>query len=367
VTRRLVLEDGTAVEGAAYGASGSAAGELVFTTSMTGYQEVVTDPSFAGQLVTFTQPMIGNYGVEPDASESWRPHARAVVVREGRNSTPCGREGFSDWLARHGVVGIQGLDTRALTRRLRDGGSLRAAVGDADADVLLGLARALPPMAGQALAGEVSRPAAEELAALGEERAHVALIDYGLKGSIARIVREAGARVTVLPLDVSAEAVLALSPDAVLLGNGPGDPAALPRCVETVRGLLGRVPVFGICLGHQLLALALGLPTYKLRFGHRGANHPVLDCERGTVLVTAQNHGFAVEAADGQPLATPFGPAHVTHRSLYDGTVEGLALDGVAAWSLQFHPEASPGPHDARASLERFVARAAGARRPALA
>jgi carbamoyl-phosphate synthase small subunit len=350
-----VLEDGTVLRGEAYGACGVAAGELVFTTAMTGYQEVVTDPSYAGQIVTFTQPMIGNYGVEAGASEAPRPHARAVVVREGRNSAPNGREGFSDWLARQGVVGIQGLDTRAITRRLRDGGSLRAALGDAPEAELLELARALPPMSGCALAGDVSRREPETLPALRPERAHVVLVDYGIKGSIVRLVREAGARVTVLPWDASAEAVLEQGPDAVLLGNGPGDPAALAGPIETVRGLLGRLPVFGICLGHQLLALALGLRTYKLRFGHRGANHPVLDVERGVVLVTAQNHGFSVAAADDGRIETPFGVARVTHRSLYDGTVEGLCVDAVQAWSLQFHPEAGPGPHDAWPILRDFV------------
>src|SRR5262245_9691750 len=228
---------------------------------MTGYQEIVTDPSFAGQVITFTQPMIGNYGVEPDSSESARPQARAVVVREGRNAAPNGRVGFSDWLAEHGVVGIQGLDTRMLTRRLRDGGTMRVAVGSDGSSVaeLAERAAAEPSMAGQALAGAVSRRTAEELPAIGPERAHVAVLDYGVKDSIVRILRECGARVTVLPWDAGAAQVLETEPDGVLLGNGPGDPAALPACVEEVRELVGAVPVFGICLGHQLLGRALGL------------------------------------------------------------------------------------------------------------
>jgi carbamoyl-phosphate synthase small subunit len=358
-TALLVMEDGTVLEGRPYGAVGTAVGELVFTTSMTGYQEVVTDPSFSGQVITFTQPMIGNYGVETDVSESGRAHARAIVVREGRNAAPGGRLGFSDWLAGQGVVGIQGLDTRMLTRRLRDGGTVRAAVStDGKArDDLLRLVRAEPSMAGQALAAGVSRSSAEDMPAIGRELARVALLDYGIKESIVRILREQGARVTLLPWDTTADEVLALHADGVLLGNGPGDPAALTACTGEVRSMIGRVPVFGICLGHQLLGRALGLETFKLRFGHRGANHPVLELDSGRVLVTAQNHGFAVRVPkDGGDLETDFGPARVTHVSLYDGTVEGLELRDLPVASMQFHPEASPGPHDARQALHRFVA-----------
>ncbi len=358
MTALLVLEDGTVLEGAPYGATGRAVGELVFITSMTGYQEIVTDPSFAGQMITFTQPMIGNYGIEADTSESDRPQARAVVVREGRNAQPNGREGFSDWLERHGVVGVQGVDTRMLTRRLRDGGTVRAAIGSDGAGVaeLRALIDREPMMTGQALAGEVSCSQPVELPAIGPERAHVAVLDYGVKRSIVRILQERGARVTVLPWDATADQVLEAEPDGVLLGNGPGDPAALPGPTGEVRELIGRVPVFGICLGHQLLGRALGLETFKLRFGHRGANHPVLEVDSGRVLVTAQNHGFAVRVPEaGGDLETDFGPARVTHVSLYDGTVEGLALRDLPVASMQFHPEASPGPHDARVALEAFV------------
>ena len=366
----LVLEDGTVFRGRPYAGHGVAVGELVFTTSMTGYQEVVTDPSFAGQLVTFTQPMIGNYGVEADASESPAPHARAVVVREGRNAAPSGREGFSDWLAGHGVVGLQGVDTRAITRRLRDHGAVRAGVAAGTTTVadVLERVRAAPVMSGQALAGGVSRAEPLTLAAEDLERAHVAVLDYGVKGSIIRLLRASGARVTVLPWDTPAAAVLAAEPDGVVLANGPGDPAALAACVGEARALVGRVPVFGICLGHQLLGQALGLETFKLRFGHRGANHPVLELDSGRVLVTAQNHGFAVRGPDaGREFQTPFGPGRITHTSLYDGTVEGLALADLDVASLQFHPEASPGPHDARDALAGFVDRVAAAPRAAVA
>jgi carbamoyl-phosphate synthase small subunit len=375
VTAVLVLEDGTVFRGRGYGGAGLAVGELVFTTAMTGYQEVVTDPSYAGQLVTFTQPMIGNYGVEPDASEAARPHARAVVVRAGRNSRPAGREGFSDWLARHDVVGIEGVDTRAITRRLRDGGAVRAGVASGEVDVadVLARVRAAPAMAGLALAGSVSRAAAEELPALAPARARIAVLDYGVKASIVRLLREAGADVVVLPWDAPADQVIAHEPDGVLLGNGHGDPAALERPAAEVRALLAAatLPVFGICLGHQLLARAAGLSTYKLRFGHRGANHPVLELGSGRVLVTVQNHGFAVALPAGsdcaEPFDTDFGPARVTHLSLYDGTVEGLALLERPASSLQFHPEASPGPHDARPALGAFVDAVAERRSAAVA
>jgi carbamoyl-phosphate synthase small subunit len=368
----LVLEDGTVYRGRPYAGHGVTVGEVVFTTSMTGYQEVVTDPSFAGQLVTFTQPMIGNYGVEADVSESNRPHARAVILREGRNATPGGRRGFSDWLAEHEIVGLQGIDTRAVTRRLRAGGSVRGAVSSGSASVaeVLEMVRAAPGMAGQALAAGVSLSEPCELPALAPERAHVAVLDYGVKSSIVRLLREAGARVTCFPWDTRADDVLAVRPDGVLLGNGPGDPAALPGCVSEVRSMIGRAPVFGICLGHQLLGLALGLETFKLRFGHRGANHPVLDVDSGRVLVTAQNHGFAVRGpAAGETFETDFGSGRVTHVSLYDGTVEGLELRDLPVRSLQFHPEASPGPHDARPALEEFVDRVAvpASREPAVA
>jgi carbamoyl-phosphate synthase small subunit len=363
VSGYLLLEDGVRLDGDGLGAEGQVVGEVVFTTAMTGYQEAVTDPSFAGQILTFTAPMIGNYGVEADEAESDRVQVRAVVCREARDAAPGGRTGFVTWLEQAGVPVLTGVDTRRLVRHLRERGAMRGAVvTDAtEHDEAAAAIAAAPSMDGQSLAAGVSRERREH-APLRAARARVTVIDYGAKDSIVRLLAEAGAHVTVLPHDADAAAVAATDPDGVLLANGPGDPAAMGGHVGRVAGMteLG-VPLFGICLGHQLLARALGLETFKLRFGHRGANHPVLERETGRVLVTSQNHGFAVAPpAAGTPVV-------VTHESLYDGTVEGLRLDGRPIWSMQFHPEASPGPHDARDALVRFVDRAAeaGARRSA--
>jgi carbamoyl-phosphate synthase small subunit len=334
----LVLEDGTVFPGESVGAEGFACGEAVFTTAMTGYQEVVTDPSFAEQLICFTTPMVGNYGVDPTRSESAKSHARAVLMREARGPH------WTDWLVDAGVVALTGVDTRSLVLKLRDGGAMRAVVcsGDTAVDEALALAQSLAPMSGKALAGKVSTKEPYLFSDAGVAR--VAVIDYGCKRSILRRLARAGAAVTVYPHDVEADELAGY--DGVLLSNGPGDPEPLEEETETVRQLLGRVPVFGICLGHQLVARAAGFSTSKLPFGHRGANHPVLQCDTKRVLVTAQNHGFCVDASDAP---------EVTHVSLYDGTVEGLALHDVNARSVQFHPEAGPGPHDAWPLIEDWV------------
>ena len=334
----LLLEDGTLLRGRSVGATGIVYGEVVFTTAMTGYQEVVTDPSYAGQLVCFSAPMIGNYGVDEERCESSRVHAGAVLMREARGPE------WTDWLAARGVPALTDIDTRSLVLHLRERGSLRAAVvgGDAAVDEVLATVRAVPAMAGRALAPEVSTR--ERYVYAGGDGVRVAVVDYGCKRSILRRLSDAGAAVTVYPHDAPAD-VLA-EHDAVLLSNGPGDPAPLRAEVETVRRLLGRVPLLGICLGHQLLALAAGHKTFKLPFGHRGANHPVLERETGRVLVTSQNHGFAV---------APSSAAAVSHRSLYDETVEGIRLPAACASSVQFHPEAAPGPHDARSLLDGWV------------
>jgi carbamoyl-phosphate synthase small subunit len=339
----LVLEDGSVFTGRSVGAAGVAFGEAVFTTGMTGYQEVVTDPSFAEQLVCFTAPMVGNYGVADDRDESPAVAARAVLMRRA------GGEEWCRWLEERGVVALEGIDTRSLVLRLRSTGSMRAAAasGGVEPDDLLADVLGQPRMEGRALVAAVSTR--EELR-VGSGEVHVGVVDYGCKRSIVRRLVAAGASITIFPHDVEAEHVLSRRVDGVVLSNGPGDPAALPAEVGVVRDLLGGVPLLGICLGHQLLGIALGYETYKLPFGHRGANHPVLDVETHRVLVTCQNHGFAV---DGD------GP-EVTHRSLYDETVEGLAVPGERARSLQFHPEAGPGPHDAWPLLEAWVAELRG-------
>jgi carbamoyl-phosphate synthase small subunit len=335
----LVLEDGAAFHGEPVGGDGFAFGEAVFTTAMTGYQEVVTDPSFCGQIVCFTAPMVGNYGVAKGRSESAKPHARAVVMREARGPE------WTDWLHDRGIPALSGVDTRSLVLHLRNRGAMRGAVvtGSDDVDEALRAVREQPSMNGAALAGRVSTRAPYVYSDAGGVR--VAVVDYGCKRSILRRLAGAGAAVTVFPHDVDAD-TLALY-DGVLLSNGPGDPEPLVKEVAALRDLLGRVPVLGICLGHQLLALATGLCTFKLPFGHRGANHPVVERATGRVLVTSQNHGFAVEPTEERA---------ATHESLYDGTVEGLAYPDLHARSVQFHPEAGPGPHDAWPILGEWLA-----------
>ena len=336
----LLLEDGTVYRGRSVAAAGAAFGEAVFTTGMTGYQETVTDPSYAQQLVCFTAPMVGNYGVDDGRLESEAPHARAVVMRR------LGGEDWALWLAERGVVALDEIDTRALTLRLRDDGAMRAiAVADERTlavDDALEQVRAQPTMEGAALVAQVSTPAPYVAHPDGDVR--VALVDYGAKRSIVRRLSRAGASVTVFP-HVSDPDQLSTY-DGVLLSNGPGDPAPLIEETDVVRSILGRVPVLGICLGHQLLGLATDHETVKLPFGHRGANHPVLDRRTGRVLVTSQNHGFAVAPTEG---------VEETHVSLYDGTVEGFAFPELEASSVQFHPEAGPGPHDAWPVLEGWV------------
>jgi carbamoyl-phosphate synthase small subunit len=334
----LVLEDGTVFPGESVAAEGFACGEAVFTTAMTGYQEIVTDPSFSEQLICFTAPMVGNYGVDPTRSESAKPHARAVLMREARGPQ------WTDWLTERGVVALTGVDTRSLVLKLRDAGAMRAVVcsGDTAVEEALTLARSVSTMSGRALVAAVSTK--EPYIASDSGGARIAVIDYGCKRSIIRRLARAGAAVTVYPHDVDADELM--SYDGVLLSNGPGDPEPLATETQTVQQLLGRIPVFGICLGHQLLARAAGLSTSKLPFGHRGANHPVLHCASERVLVTAQNHGFCVDASDAP---------EVTYVSLYDGTVEGLELRDVNARSVQFHPEAGPGPHDAWPLIDDWV------------
>ncbi len=336
----LLLEDGTVFRGRSVGADGAAFGEAVFTTAMTGYQETVTDPSYAEQLVCFTAPMLGNYGVADNRNESDRPHARAVLMRQ------LGGTEWAEWLTSHGLVALEEIDTRELVLCLRDGGAMRAvAVANEEqlsvADALEAV-REQPLMEGQALVAQVSAREPYVFAETGSPR--VAVVDYGTKRSILRRLAASDAAVTVFPHSAGVDELEDF--DGVVLSNGPGDPEPLHAETETVRELLGKVPMLGICLGHQLVGLATGHETFKLPFGHRGANHPVLEKRSGRVLVTSQNHGFAVRATDAE---------QATHVSLYDGTVEGFDFPELQARSLQFHPEAGPGPHDAWPILERWV------------
>jgi carbamoyl-phosphate synthase small subunit len=338
----LALADGTVWHGESVGAQGHALGEAVFTTGMSGYQEAVTDPSFEDQLICFTAPMVGNYGVAEERSESSTTHARAVLMREARGPE------WTEWLRDHGIVALSGIDTRSLVLHLREAGSALAiaVAGDMPVDDAIERARSQPPMLGRALIAGVSTP--ESYVFEPEGRVSIGVVDYGVKNSVLRRLARAGAKVTVHPHDVDADTLA--RHDGVLLSPGPGDPEPLATETKTVEELLGRTPVLGICLGHQLIARATGHETYKLPFGHRGANHPVLERKTGRVLVTSQNHGFAVRASEA---------AAASHVSLYDGTVEGLDFPELRARSLQFHPEAGPGPHDAWPLIEKWVAEVA--------
>ena len=378
-TAYVLLEDGERFDGIACGADTHAVGEVVFTTGMTGYQEAMTDPSFAGQLITFTTAHVGNYGVSLEAMESDRPHARAAIMRAAtnRSDAPGASGGWLDWLRDNGIPGITDLDTRALVRHIRDAGAMRGGLFPARMaeDEARALIAAEPSMTGRDLAREVTPSELIRLEPLGEgvvgsDGPTIAMIDTGVKSSIVRNLRLRGATVELHPCTTSAADLLAGDADAFFMANGPGDPAALGYVVETLRELVGRKPVYGICLGHQLLCRAVGLETYKLPFGHRGSNHPVKDLETGRVEITSQNHGFAVLGPGGaktvdsdEPVRweTDFGAAELTHVNLYDRTVEGLTLRDVQGATVQYHPEAGPGPHDSLYLFDRFIKEIAGA------
>jgi len=367
----VLLEDGARFDGELEEGAGWVTGEVVFNTGMTGYQESVTDPSYAGQIITFTYPLIGNYGVAQAAMESDRAQARGVIMREGKNSedSPDAEGGWLDWLRDCGVPAISGVDTRALVRHIRERGAMRGGIfpgGLAEAEARERV-DAEPSMSGADLAREVTPAGPVELGGESPSEAsgpHVVGIDTGIKLSIVRQLRERDCRLTLLPCSVTADEVLARDPDLVFLANGPGDPAALDYIVQTIRELVGKRPMFGICLGHQLLCRAVGLETFKLPFGHRGANHPVKDLATGRIEITSQNHGFAVQGPNGElrieadePIRweTDFGAAELSHLNLYDRTVEGLVLQDVRGATVQYHPEAGPGPHDARHLFDRFL------------
>ncbi len=371
-TAYVLLEDGTRFDGEACAATGHAVGEVVFTTGMSGYQESMTDPSFAGQLIAFTYPHIGNYGASAQAMESERAWGRAAIMREAcnREDAPTAERGWLDWLADSGVQGISGVDTRALVMHIREAGAMRggvfpAAMSESEARELIAPE---PAMAGLDLARVVTP---SEVSRHGSgDGPRISVIDTGIKASMVRELVSRGARVSRPPCTSSAEELLGDDPDAIFLANGPGDPAALGYIVETVREIVGKKPVWGICLGHQLLCRAVGLETFKLPFGHRGANHPVRDLQSGRVEITSQNHGFAALGPGGartidsdEPVCweTDFGAAQLSHVNLYDRTVEGLELLDVPGGTVQYHPEAGPGPHDSLYLFDRFLDRIAHA------
>jgi len=369
----LALEDGTWYRGVSAGAPGETSGEVVFNTSMTGYQEVLTDPSYAGQIVTMTAPLIGNYGTASGDAESQAPRVAGFIVREASPMASNWRSDSSlrDYLVRHDIVAIADIDTRALTRVLRSAGVMRGviATGQVDPDELVAKARAIPKMEGsdlvRAVTCEVPFDWRERAAAAGDadhrefgiapqrrssKRLRVAAYDYGIKWNILRRLDAYGCDVRVFPATAPASALLAIEPDGIFLSNGPGDPAALPYAISNVRELVKTdIPTFGICLGHQILGLAVGGQTFKLKFGHRGANHPVKELDSGKVEITSQNHGFAVDPNSLPP------DVKVTHLNLYDGTVEGFCHTSKPVFSVQYHPEASPGPHDADYLFLKFL------------
>jgi carbamoyl-phosphate synthase small subunit len=347
-TAALVLADGSIFEGVAVGAAGVASGEVVFNTALVGYQEVITDPSYAGQIITFTNPHIGNYGVNAFDFESRRPFCRGIIVRDlARRPSNRRAEGdLETMLVHHGVPGITGIDTRRLTRLIRESGAMPGAFGTADEATLRAAAVAESGTTGVDLVAQVTTPEAYTVGTDGE--CSIVAYDFGIKRTILRHLTR-WARVDVVPASTSAAEVLAREPDGVFLSNGPGDPAEVPYAVDAVRELLGQVPVFGICLGHQLLGRAVGAETVKLPFGHHGANHPVKDLTTGRIEITSQNHNFAV-ASDSLPAGV-----ELTHVNLNDGVCEGLAVPDARAFSVQHHPEAGPGPHDSSYLFDNFA------------
>jgi len=366
-TAKLALEDGTVFTGESFGSAGEVDGEVVFNTSMTGYQEILTDPSYCGQIVTMTYPQIGNYGVNADDVESGKPQLSGFIVRENsRIASNFRADGtLSDYLKEHNIIALAGIDTRALVRRIRTQGAMKGILSTEDLDdaSLVEKAKASPGLVGRDLVKEVLPQQAQqqwdqtlsEWARLpreatpgGEESYHIVAMDFGMKWNIARHLKEMGCRVTIVPGTATAEEIMALKPDGVFLSNGPGDPEPVDYAIKTIGELISQIPVFGICLGHQLLALACGATTFKLKFGHRGANQPVQNLENDVIEITAQNHGFAV-AEDTLPEQLV-----ITHRNLNDNTIAGIRHKQYPAFSVQYHPESSAGPHDSRYLFQQF-------------
>ncbi|GMQ93152.1 MAG: glutamine-hydrolyzing carbamoyl-phosphate synthase small subunit [Acidimicrobiia bacterium] len=372
----LVTAHGEVFRGRSVGVEGIATGEVVFNTAMSGYQEIITDPSYSGQVVVLTAPHIGNYGSAHYDNQSPMVHARSLVMRSMSRVASSWRstQPFGEYLVQKGVVALSDIDTRRLTRHVRERGAMPVAVGvDTDEADIAAIAASTPSMQGQDLASAVSTPESYRRDTDGPKIGHVVAYDFGIKTDIIRSLNARGLDVTVVPASTSAVEVLSLGPDAVFLSNGPGDPEPLAGPVEAIRGLLGKTPVFGICLGHQLLGLALGAEIFKLPFGHHGGNHPVRRLSNGSVEITSQNHGFAVDLSsmaggerqryDGletrdtipEYVPTPFGEVSATHQNLNDGTNEGIACHDVSAFSVQYHPEAAPGPNDASHLFDRFI------------
>jgi carbamoyl-phosphate synthase small subunit len=348
----IALEDGTVFEGVSFGACGERCGEIVFNTSMTGYQEILTDPSYKGQIVTMTYPLIGNYGVNPDDAESRKPFIEGLIVKECSRiaSNWRSKQTLSEYLKENNIIGIEGIDTRALTRHIRLKGAMRAVISTEylDEKRLTKKAKDSPSLVGRDLVKEVTSKEIQHWNNKGKYK--VVVIDCGVKFNILRILEECECQAIVVPAKTKAEQILKMKPDGILLSNGPGDPAGVPYVAGTVKKLLGKLPIFGICLGHQILGLALGGKTYKLKFGHHGGNHPVKDLETGKVAITAQNHCFCVDI-DSLNKAD----IEVTHINLNDNTLEGMKHKKLPIFSVQFHPEASPGPHDAGYLFKRFM------------
>ncbi|TVR63827.1 MAG: carbamoyl-phosphate synthase small subunit [Gemmatimonadales bacterium] len=358
----LLLEDGRRFDGTGLGAVGVALGEVVFNTAMTGYQEVLTDPSYTGQLVTMTYPLIGNYGVNDEDRESDVPAVAGFIVREAARTPSSWRStgSLQEYLVDHGVVGIQGIDTRALTLHIRERGAMRGAIAPAEVAEAHTLERILahPRMEGSDLACGVSTDRRYEIPARGEERFHVVAYDFGVKAHSPRLLAERGCRVTVVPASTPLTEIREMAPDGIFISNGPGDPAAVAEAIRDIRDLAeAGVPIFGICLGHQLISRAFGAETYKLPFGHHGANHPVRSLDGNRVEITSQNHGFAVRGGETPEAGIPGAPdLRVTHLNLYDGTVEGVEHRELPVFSVQYHPESAPGPHDSRYLFDHFLA-----------